>query len=149
MRDQRVTSRRARSSLGKRPLSGFFAARYWPIAFDSQRTKSPSFNVGERGIFGGLLVTFDQIYNAQSRIDAKMVRDRHHLEGAGARGEYVKFNGHDRLLLFQLFQIARRGFPPLKIAHAASALRLTISSVLSLPASALQTWREGDAAAWA
>jgi hypothetical protein len=50
--------------------------------------------VFERRAFGSLLTAFDQIYNVQSRVDAEMVRDRHHLEGAGARGEYVKFDGH-------------------------------------------------------
>ena len=56
----------------------------------------------ERRVFGSFLVAFDQVYDAQGRVDAEMVRDRHHLEGAWARGDYVKFDGHDLLLVSRL-----------------------------------------------
>ena len=48
---QRETSACPRMSLGHSPLSGFFAARYCRIAFDSQSTKSPSSSTGMR-LFG-------------------------------------------------------------------------------------------------
>ena len=43
---QRLTSACFLGSVGQRPLAGFFAARYWRIAFDSQRTKPSSSRTG-------------------------------------------------------------------------------------------------------